>query len=454
MTRPSFAARETYLTELQELLRIPSVSCDPGAEKHMRRAAEWLAGRLSGFRGRVIETAGHPVVMGEWPAPAGAPTLLVYGHYDVQPAGDEARWTSPPFAPEVRDGRIHARGASDDKGPMLVPVMVAREWLACGGPPVGLRFLFEGEEEIGSPSLEAVLREHRDELAADMVISADGAMWRADEPSLTVAAKGLVALTLEVRGPACDLHSGRHGGAVVNPLQSLAAILASLHQPDGTVAVDGFADGIEPLTADERAELARVAFDEQSYRASVGVSALGGEPGYSVLERLWTRPTLEINGVAGGSATTVIPAIATAHLSCRLVPAQDPERVVAAMRAHIAARVPDGVTATLDERAGSTPAYRIDPDHPGLAAAELALRQVYPDREPLRVRMGGTLPAATLFQRVLGLQIVFFSFSTGDERFHAPDEFFRLQRLWDGLDAWARLWELLAGPEALSGRAR
>ena len=442
---PSFDDRARYVGELTEFLAIPSVSGDPTRRPAMQEAAEWVAGQLAFAGGRVVETDGHPVVLGEWFGAEGAPTILVYGHYDVQPPGDEAEWTTPPFAPTVRDGRIYARGATDDKGPVLVPLKVAEAFLAeAGALPLNVRFLIEGEEEVGSPSLARFLREHRDELAADLVVSADGAMWRPSEPSIAIAAKGLLALDVVVTGPGTDLHSGRHGGAVQNPVHALARILAGLHDPDGAVAVPGFYDGVAPLAPADREALALVPFDEEAYRAEVGVPALHGEPGFTTLERLWTRPTIEVNGLEAGGWFTVIPRRARAHVTCRLVLGQDPAAVLDAISRHVGATVPAGVEVAVEAVPGAVPAYAIAADHPAIVAATAALRAVYPDREPLLVRTGGTLPAASLFEDVLGLKTLLFSFSTSDERLHAPDEFFRLSRLDEGLRAWAELWQRLA----------
>lgn len=418
------------IRELSELLAIPSVSLDGGAP--MRAAAEWVAARLPG--GRVVDGDGHPVVLGELAGPPGAPVILVYGHYDVQPPGDVAEWTSPPFAPEVRDGRIHARGATDDKGPVYVALETARAF--GDAPPLTVRFLIEGEEEIGSPTLAGFLAAHADELRADLVVSADGAMWRPSEPSVSVAAKGLLALDVEVTGPSSDLHSGRHGGAVQNPNHALARILASLHDDDGRVAVEGFYDGVRPVA------LGEIPFDEDEYRRQVGVPELFGEPGYGTLDRLWTRPTLEVNGIWGGGSFTVIPRRASAHITCRLVPGQDPEAVLDAIRRHVTA--PPGVTVRVTGQPGAVPAYELDPGHPAVGAAVGALQHAYPGSEPLLVRIGGTLPAAVLFEEVLGLKTLLFSFSTSDERLHAPDEFFRLERIDAGIAAWSELWRRLA----------
>jgi acetylornithine deacetylase/succinyl-diaminopimelate desuccinylase-like protein len=407
----------------------------------MRRAAAWVAGRLAFANGRVVETAGHPVVLGERIVDPDAPTILVYGHYDVQPPGDEAAWETPPFEPSVRNGRLYGRGSTDDKGPVVVALETARAW----DGPLNVRFLIEGEEEIGSPSLPAFLEEHRGALQADLVVSADGAMWRASEPSVAVAAKGLLALDVVVTGPATDLHSGRHGGAVHNPNHALARIVASLHTDDGGVAVSGFYDDVAELAPADREALERVPFDEEVYRGEIGAPGLHGEPDRSTLERLWARPTLEVNELRGGGAFTVIPREARAHVTCRLVPEQDPDRVFEAIAAHVADVSPPGVAVSVERGPGAVPAYAIPADHPAVRAAHSALHTVYRDREPLLVRIGGTLPAAVLFERVLGLKTLLFSFSTADENLHAPNEFYRLERLDEGVAAWTELWRLLAG---------
>ena len=421
---------------LAEFVAISSISGDPARRGDMRRAAAWVAEQLAFAGGRVVETSGHPVVLAELHPSADAPTILVYGHYDVQPSGDEAEWETPPFTPSVRDARLYGRGASDDKGPVVVALETARAFHESGSLPLNVRFLIEGEEEIGSPSLPGFLDGHRDELTADLVVSADGAMWRASEPSIPVAAKGLLALDLVVEGPSSDLHSGRHGGAVQNPNHALAAIVASFHTGDGTVAVPGFYEDVAPV------ELEDIPFDEEAYRKEIGVPELHGEPGYSALERLWTRPTLEVNELRGGGAFTVIPKEARAHITCRLVPDQDPERVLSAIERHVVA--PPGVAVRIEAHPGAVPAYSIGVDHPAVRAAAQALRAVYAGEEPLLVRIGGTLPAAVLFEQILGVKTLLFSFSTADENLHAPNEFFRLARLGEGIAAWSELWRLLA----------
>jgi acetylornithine deacetylase/succinyl-diaminopimelate desuccinylase-like protein len=426
-------------TPFSELLAIPSISSEPAHAPDMRRAAEWIAERLAFAGGRVVETGGHPAVLAEWLGAPSAPTILVYGHYDVQPPGDLAAWTTPPFEPSIRDGRIYARGATDDKCPVFVALETARRLFERDGAlPLNVRFLIEGEEEIGSPSLGPFLAANREALACDVVVSADGAMWRPREPSIAIAAKGVLGLELVVEGPAADLHSGRHGGAVLNPNHALAAIVASFHDADGRVAVPGFYDDVAPF-----GDLSHVPFDEKAYRAEVGVPELHGEPGFSTLERLWARPTLDVNELRGGGAFTVIPGRATAYVTCRLVPDQDPQCVFDAIAAHVAAVAPAAVRARVELLPGAVPAYSIAEDDPAVVAGVRALRSVYPDTEPLLVRIGGTLPAATLFERELGVKTLLFSFSISDEQLHAPNEFFRLPRIEEGIAAWTELWQLL-----------
>jgi len=441
---------DNYIEELSNYVAIPSVSRDASVQT-MQMAAEWLASQLSFANGRVVPTAGHPVVRGEWLGAPNAPTILVYGHYDVQPTGDLAEWHTPPFE-LIRDGEvIRGRGVTDDKGPVLIVLKVAQAFMAQEGKlPLNVKFLFEGEEEIGSPNLPEYVREHASELAADLVISADGAMWRPTEPSLSVASKGLVTFDLEVSGAKEDLHSGRYGGTVANPVHVLAEVLAGLHRHDGSVAVAGFYDGIPALTPERRAEIAAVSFSDQEYKDTLVINEVFGEPGYSTLERLWERPTLEINGIHAGGKYTVIPHLATAHISCRLVPGQAPGKVLQAIKNHIATATHDGVKITMRADHGGVPAYTIPAEHPANRAAAAALEEVYPGETVLFAVIGGTLPATALFEEVLGIKTLFFSFATADEKHHAPNEFMRIRRLREGMRAWEVLWRMLAdGPHRL-----
>jgi acetylornithine deacetylase/succinyl-diaminopimelate desuccinylase-like protein len=442
---------DAVLAQLVEFASIPSISTDPAHAADVARAAEFVASSLTAHGSRLsvrtFTTRGNPIVYAEWLGAPGKLTALVYGHYDVQPPDPLAKWDSPPFTPTLRDGRLHARGVSDDKGPMLIPIAVAQAYLATAGRlPINVKWIIEGEEEVGSPNLEAFVAEHREMLAADVVLSADGAMWRIDEPSLTVSNRGLCGLELTLTGAAKDLHSGRHGGGVPNPLHAMAELIASLHQPDGHVAVTAFYDRVRELDAAERAAIARLPFDVDEYLSMIGAVAAVGERGYSTLERQWTRPTVEVNGMWGGyegpGQKTVIPSEAHAKITCRLVPDQRPDEIIALVTRHLEAHCPPGTRLSITPRAHGTPAAQIDADHFVLKAAGQALKAVY-GVDPLVVRMGGTVPVAEIFQRLMGLDTVYFSFSTADEDFHAPNEFFRIHRLHEGLEAWARLWDIL-----------
>jgi acetylornithine deacetylase/succinyl-diaminopimelate desuccinylase-like protein len=433
-----------YLRELAEFVAVPSVSRDASHDT-MRTAASWLAGQLTFAGGRVAQTDGHPVVRGEWLGADGAPTVLVYGHYDVQPTGDLAEWVTPPFELHADGDIVRGRGATDDKGPVYMVLKTAQAFMDQeGGLPLNVKFLFEGEEEIGSPHLPAFVRAHAGELAADLVISADGAMWRPTEPSLSLASKGLVTLDIIVEGASGDLHSGRYGGTVANPLHALSEILASLHDVGGTVAVGGFYDGIPALSPERRREIAAVPFDDERYLTDLGLTEAHGEAGYSTLERLWERPTLEINGISGGGKYTVIPHAAVANVSCRLVPGQDPDKVIEAITAHVGALAVPGMRAVVHADEARVPAYTIPAGHPAIRAATAALEAVYPGEQVLLACIAGTLPATDLFERVLGAKTLFFSFSTADEKLHAPNEYLRVRRLREGMRAWEHLWRLLA----------
>jgi Acetylornithine deacetylase/Succinyl-diaminopimelate desuccinylase and related deacylases len=435
---------EQLLPELAEYVGIPSVSRSASIET-MREAAGWLAEQLSFADGRVVETAGFPVVRADWLQAPAAPTILVYGHYDVQPTGSLDEWDSPPFELTVDSDIARGRGITDDKGPVFIVLKVAQAFMEQrGGLPLNVKFLLEGEEEIGSPNLPQYVKDHAQELAVDLVISADGAQWRASEPSLSIASKGLATLSVVVTGPRDDLHSGRFGGTVANPVHALSTILASLHDADGRVAVDGFYDGVSELSAQRRAEIDAVSFDDEDYRQSVGSPELFGEAGFSSLQRLWERPTLEINGVEGGGKYTVIPHIATGHISCRLVGVQDPDHVIASISRHIESLDIPGVDIEIRPDKGGVPAYRIEADHPAIKAATAALNHVYPGEDVLLAVIAGTLPPTTMFEKVLGAKTIFFSFSIADEKLHAPNEFLRLRRIQEGMRAWEKLWVSLA----------
>jgi len=439
-----------YFRDLAELVAIPSISTDPARAGDVRRAADWVAARLG--RGGHVETAiwetpRHPAVYGRWDGAPGAPVVLVYGHVDVQPPDPIDAWASPPFVLTERSGRLYARGVSDDKASMLLPILAAEACFAAGQRlPVNLRFLFEAEEEIGSPDLADLVRDHRDALACDVAFSADGGMWRADVPSITISARGLAALAFTVRGAAKDLHSGRHGGGVANPLHAAAALVASLHD-GGRVAVAGFYDDVDPIEPALLTSLDRLPFDEARYLADVGAPAPFGEPGYGTLARQWYRPTIEVNGFYGGyqgpGSKTVLPSEAHVKLTCRLVPRQRPDDVIAKVRAHLERSCPSGVRLEFDPDSHGSAAYRVSAGSPAVRAAADTLLEVF-GTPPVVVGMGGTVPVTTMFRETLGVDTVFFSFSTADEDIHAPNEFYRPERFRLGLQAWVRLWRKLA----------
>jgi len=449
------ASRGRILDALVQFAAIPSVSTDPAHAADVARASRWVSDALQAagpIAVKTFTTAGHPIVYGEWLGAPGKRTVLVYGHYDVQPPDPLDQWHSDPWTPTVRDGRLYARGISDDKGPMLIPIEVARAYFAAtGGLPINVKFLFEGEEEIGSRNLETFIAGHPSLLAADAVVSADGAMWRVDEPSLTVASRGLCGLEIAVSAAAKDLHSGRHGGGVANPLHAIAQLIASLHDEQGRVTVSGFYDDVRELSQAERDAMAALPYNDGEYLAQIGAPSAVGEPGYTTLERQWTRPTLEVNGLWGGyegpGLKTVIPTAAHAKITCRLVPDQRPDAVLAVVTRHLEAHAPPGVRLRIAVADHGSRAAHIAADHFALVAADRALEATYGVR-PLLVRMGGTVPISALFQDHLELDTVFFSFSTADEDFHAPNEFFRIHRLHEGLEAWARYWAILGGEQA------
>lgn len=444
------ARHELYLDKLIEFASIPSVSTDPSYAENIQQAAGWAKKQLdeAGITARIIETQGHPVVYGEWLAAPDAPTILIYGHYDVQPPDPLDKWETAPFEPTIRDGRLYARGVSDDKGPVLIPLIVAQAYMATEGKlPINVRFLIEGEEEVGSPSIEPLMREQPDLFQADFVLSADGAMWRIDEPSITIASRGMTGLEFRIQGAAKDLHSGRHGGAVANPLHAIAALVASLHHPDGRVAVSGFYDDVLLLSDNERDEIRNLPFEESRYLREIGTISGFGETGYTTLEQQWIRPTLEVNGMWGGyqgpGGKSVIPSEAFAKITCRLVSNQDPDDIREKVVQHLQSHCPTGVKLDIQtDKHGAYP-YHIASNHIGLQIAKQALQSVY-QQDALMVRMGGTLPIASSFKNLFDMDMVFFSFSTADEDFHAPNEFFRIQRLYDGLRTWAIYWDMLA----------
>jgi len=362
-------------------------------------------------------------------------------------------WDSPPFDPVVKEGRVYARGASDDKGNMLVPILAIEAMLKTGGRlPVNVKFFFEGQEEIGSPQLVGFIAANRDLLACDLVLSADGAQWSEDEPALLLGMRGNCGMQIDLRGPKSDLHSGVYGGAVQNPIHALVRLLDSMRSPEGKVMVEGFYDQVTPLSEADRAMISAAPFDQTAYKEQLDVDALFGEPGYTPLERLWGRPTLELNGIWGGfqgeGSKTVIPSEAHVKITCRLVPDQDPERIMDLITDHVREHTPPGARATVTRSHAGVHPYLIPADHPGNQAAHDVLLETY-GRAPYQVKMGATIPVCPLFLEILGAHTVIFAFGLRDEMVHAPNEFFRLSSFERGQRAYGKLLERLG---AESGR--
>ena len=433
--------------ELFDFLRIPSVSAQPAHDADTRAAAEWVRASLehAGLSASLHETPGHPVVVGEWRgAGESAPTVLVYGHYDVQPPDPLDLWTSPPFEPEVRDGRIYARGSVDDKGQLFLHIKALEAHLRTrDGLPCNIVVLAEGEEEVGSVNLERFVEQHRDLLAADAVVISDSAMFAEGIPSILSSLRGLAYFQIDVQGPSGDLHSGMYGGAVVNPAAALATIIASMHDSNGRVAIDGFYDNVTPFADRVIQGMRSLPHTDAEFMRGIGVTALGGEQGYTTLEKLWTRPTCEVNGMLSGytgdGAKTVLPAKAMAKVSCRLVPDQDPVTIGRLMESHVRKHAPAGVIVTVEHMHGGRP-WRADLDGPIFDAANRALHAAF-GREPVIVGEGGSIPVVGDFQRILGAPVLLVGFGLPGENAHAPDEWMSVENFRLGTKAMAALWD-------------
>jgi acetylornithine deacetylase/succinyl-diaminopimelate desuccinylase-like protein len=445
VSRHLLARRDEILDRLQALLRLPSVSTDPAYAGGMAAAREFLQERLRGLGlqdVQLLDGGGQPAIYAAWQGAPGRPTTIIYGHYDVQPPDPLELWHSPPFEPTIRDGRIYARGASDVKGSTLIAVETIGAFLAVeGGCPVNIKLFLEGEEEIGSPSLPVIIDRYRDLLAADAMLSADGGKASTTVPTVSVGCRGITALQFSLRTAAKDAHSGRVGGAVRNALHEMAKLVASLHDEQGRVLVDGFLDGAMDVTQDIRAESAALPLDEAAWYAALGATPFG-DPDYTVQERTTVRPTVEVNGMWGGytgmGGKTVLPCEAHAKLTMRLVPGQEPAAAQAAVKRHLEMKCPPGVVLEFHFRPGGTRAFTLGPRHPLLLAAERVTESVH-GRRPVRTRAGGTVPITTLFQERLGIDSLMFGLAMPDEDAHAPNEFFRLSSLEEGLQSWPLL---------------
>ena len=439
-----------FVDELTEALRIPSISASTEHQEEVARCARFLADEMRTIgleRVEIFPTAGHPVIYGEWLGAPGKATALVYGHYDVQPADPLDQWESSPFDPSVRGGKLYARGAADDKGQVYIHLKAAEAWLrGTGKLPLNLKFILEGEEEVGSEHLGDFLTAHQDLLATDVVVISDTPMLGRGLPSICYGLRGICYFQVELRGPSHDLHSGSFGGAVANPVNVLNEILATLKGPAGRITVPGFYDRVVPLSDEERRTLAALPFNEEEFRQTAGVPALTGEADYTTLERVWARPTLDVNGILGGfigeGAKTVIPSWSMAKVSMRLVPDQDPDEIARLFEKHVEDLCPSTVCLTVKRLHGGKP-FLAPIDHPVFSAASRALEQAF-GRPPVFIREGGSIPFVTTISEALKRPCLLVGFGLPDENAHAPNEHLDLENFHRGILATAHLYQELA----------
>ena len=443
------AQRERFEEDLCQLLRIPSVSAEVACREQMHEAANWVADLLRriGLATEVVQTAGHPLVYAESPPVAGAPTALVYGHYDVQPADPLEKWISPPFEPTRRDGNLYARGAADDKGQMLTHLFSAEAWIKAEGRlPINLKYIIEGEEEVGSGSLETFIAENADRLACDCVVISDSAKFAPDQPAITYGLRGIAYYELRLTGPNRDLHSGSFGGSVTNPGNTIAQMLAALIDGRGRIQVPGFYDDVIPLSPRERQEFAALPFADDDYHRELGVSGSTGEEGFSVLERRWARPTFDVCGLSGGyqgeGAKTVLPAAASAKFSFRLVPDQDPGKIGRSLKAMLDELCPVGIEMELIEYAGSA-GVLVPLESQYVQAADRAIEHAFGCR-PVFTREGGSIPIVSTFHDALGADTLLLGWGQDDDNTHSPNEKLCLADFHRGTKASARLWHELS----------
>jgi acetylornithine deacetylase/succinyl-diaminopimelate desuccinylase-like protein len=442
--------RDRYVDELKQFLALPSVSALPEHAADVRRTAEWTANALreAGIQDvRLMETPGNPVVYGEWLGAAGKPTILFYGHYDVQPVDPLNLWTTPPFEATVRDGGIYARGAADDKGQVFMHIKAVEACMKQNGSlPVNMKFVIEGEEEVGSAHLDDFVRSNRDLLSADVVVISDTSMFDRGVPSICYSLRGLTYFQLDVRGSKSDLHSGVFGGAVANPAFVLAQVIAQLKDRGGRVKIPGFYDDVREISDTERAEWKKLPFNETKYRKDLGAPKLFGETGYTTLERVWARPTLEVNGLLSGftgeGAKTVLPATAMAKISMRLVPDQDPNKIGDLFEAHVRKICPKTVELKITRMHGGKP-WMTEFDNKYVRAAGRAIEQGF-GKAPVFTREGGSIPVVSTFQQELGLPSVLFGVGLPDDNLHAPNEKLDLGNFHNGIIASAYLYQEIA----------
>lgn len=443
--------REHFEDSLCELLRIPSVSADPAYHSHCAKAAEWVAGqfRKVGLATELIPTCGQPLVFAQSETIPRAPTVLVYGHYDVQPPDPLDQWISPPFEPTKRSGNLYARGATDDKGQMLTHVASAQAWLQTRGKlPVNLKFIIEGEEESGSAGINEYIATPaaKEKLACDIIVISDTSQFAPGQPAITYGLRGGVWFELRLTGPKQDLHSGTFGGGVTNPVIALCKLLAALIDERGRIQVPGFYDDVTPLSDRERKQFAALGFDEQAFMQQLGVSGLSGEQGFTTLERRWARPTFDIHGIGGGyqgpGGKSIIPAQAFAKISFRLVPRQDPIKIAASLESYLRPRCPPGVTLELTRMSGA-PGVVVPLESPYVSAASKAIEKGF-GKAPVFIREGGSIPIVSTFAQRLGADALLLGWGLDDDNTHSPNEKFCLADFHRGIKSSAFLWDDLS----------
>jgi acetylornithine deacetylase/succinyl-diaminopimelate desuccinylase-like protein len=444
--------RERYLEELKAFLAIPSISALPEHADDVKRCANWCADemrRIGMQHVKLVDTPGNPVVYGDWLGAAGAPTILFYGHYDVQPVDPLELWESPPFEATVRDGEIYARGSADDKGQVFMHFKAIEAHLRQNHAlPVNMKIILEGEEEVGSVNLDNFIRDHKSELGADVVVISDSPMFARGVPSICYGLRGLVYFQIDLRGSSTDLHSGSFGGAVVNPAFALAHLLAQMKDRGGRVKVPGFYDDVVALQEEERQAWAALPYNEKQYKKDFGIPKVFGETGYTTLERTWARPTFEVNGLLSGftgeGAKTVLPAVAMAKVSMRLVPNQTPDKIAELFEAHLRDISPKTVELKITRMHGGKP-WMTSYDNPFVQAAGRAIERGF-GRKPVFTREGGSIPVVSTFQEELGLPSVLFGVGLPDENAHAPNEKLDVANFHGGIISAAFLYEEIARP--------
>ncbi len=442
--------RQRFVEDLIAWCKIPSISSSPEHTKEVRRSAEFLRARLAEIGATstaILDTELHPAVYAEWMVDPALPTLLVYGHHDVQPIDPLGEWKSPPFEPDIREGRLWGRGVVDDKGQVFIHTKAIESFMKTRGRlPINLKMIVEGEEEIGSKHLDQLLREHEGKLAADYVVVSDTAMFGRGIPSLCVGLRGIAYFDVVVTALSMDAHSGSFGGGVQNPANALARLIAGLHDEHGHIAIEGFYDGVRTLTEAERKEIASLPFDEKAWLGSIGASATSGEAGYSTLERVWTRPTLDVNGLSSGfqgeGPKTVLPALAKAKISCRLVPDQDPVDIARKVEAHFAKHAPKGCRVDVHYLHGGRP-YLAPTDHPVFDIAKRAFTRAF-GQPTVFIREGGSIPFVRTIADRTGKPCLLMGFGQPDENAHAPNEWLDLENYHLGIKSAVYLYDELA----------